>query len=47
MIDELNKACENIKADAIKDFAEKVKEETYHYYDSDIDNLVKEMTEVK
>jgi len=29
--------------DGVKEFAEKVKEETYHYYDSDIDELAKEM----
>jgi gas vesicle protein len=39
-VDELTS---KIKADAIKEFAEKVKEETYHYYDSDIDKLAKEM----
>lgn len=29
--------------DGVKEFAEKVKEETYHYYDSDIDELATEM----
>lgn len=29
--------------DGIKEFSERVKEETYHYYDSDIDKLAKEM----
>ena len=36
-----------IKTETRKEFAEKVKEETYHYYDSDIDNLVKEYGETE
>lgn len=40
---ELSRQLNTAKSDAIKDFAEKVKEETYHYYDSDIDELAKEM----
>ncbi len=35
------------RAEAIKEFAERVKEQTFHYYDYDIDNLVKEITEQK
>lgn len=31
------------RAEAVREFAEKVKEATYHYYDSDIDEFVKEM----
>ena len=34
-----------LKAKAIKEFAERVKERTYHYYDSDIDEVAKELTD--
>ena len=33
------------KSEAYKEFAEKVKDATFHYYDSDIDNVYKELTE--
>jgi len=49
VIEDLSNNTEYAKEDAIKEFAEKVKEKTYHYYDSDIDELAKEMikSEVK
>lgn len=40
--DEVQQCCEEAKAEAIKEFAEEAKAITYHYYDSDIDELLKE-----
>lgn len=37
-----DKAIKTAKAKAIKEFAEEAKAITYHYYDSDIDELLKE-----
>jgi hypothetical protein len=42
-VTDFDKAIKTAKSEAVKEFAEKVKEDTYHYYDSDIDELVKEM----
>ena len=38
----LDKKIKDVKAEAVKEFAEEAKAITYHYYDSDIDELLKE-----
>lgn len=41
-LETLAKFLNQIKIEAIKEFSEKVKDVTFHYYDSDIDNIIKE-----